>query len=248
MVGMMQPEPLADALAEMARDLLGRETVQETLDQVVAYAVRLVDGCESAGLMVLRAGQVHTLAATDELARESERLQGDLGEGPCWDAYHQSEPVFRVGDMTTGTDRWPQWEPQATALGIRSTMGFVLFTGDERNLGALNLYATASGAFTPRSEQVGLLLASHASVAFARVRHSTNLGDAIATRQSIGEAVGIVMERHKVTSQVAFELLTRASQNTNTKMRDLADQIAHTGHVPEVAETPGRQPSPQDGV
>lgn len=241
MAGMMRPEPLADALADMARDLLVQETMQETLDRVVDYAVRLVDGCESAGLMVLRGGQVQTLAATDDLAREAERLQGEFGEGPCLDAYQQSEPVFRVAEVATGTDRWPDWESKAAELGIGATMGFVLFTGEDRQLGALNLYSTVSGAFTPRSEQVGLLLASHAAVAFAGVRHTTNLGDAIATRQSIGEAVGIVMERHKVTSHAAFGLLTRVSQNTNTKMREIADQIAHTGQIPGLAETSSSQ-------
>lgn len=227
-----RPEPLAEALAGMARDLLSQETVQDTLNRIVDHAVRLVDGCEAAGLMVVRGGRAVTLAATDEVVRVSERLQGELGEGPCFEAYEQTAPVFRVGDISQARDRWPRYAPKARELGVASTMAFLLFTGEENHLGALNLYSSVPNAFTESSERVGVLLASHAAVAFAGARHESQLRDAIATRQSIGEAVGIVMERHKVDADAAFAVLARASQNTNKKLHEVAGEVSRTGEIP----------------
>lgn len=89
MTGAREPEELATALADMARDLLAQDSLQDTLDRIVGYAVELVDGCEAAGLMVIREGRVETLAATDDVARTSDRVQGELGEGPCFDAARQ---------------------------------------------------------------------------------------------------------------------------------------------------------------
>jgi transcriptional regulator with GAF, ATPase, and Fis domain len=214
----------------MARDLLAQPGVQQTLDRVVAHAVALVDGCESAGILVVRSGKVSTLAASDEVARKSDRLQAELGEGPCLNATIEEEQVFRIADMAAATDRWPRYAPAARELGIGSAMGFWLFTEDE-NLGALNLYSSQPNAFGKRTEHVGWLLASHAAVAFASARNEAQLRDAIGTRQEIGEALGIIMERGKITEEQAFDLLREASQSRNVKLRELARQITETGQL-----------------
>ncbi len=222
------PDGIAAALAGMARDLLDAPTFQQTLDRVVTHAVELVDGCEAAGILVVTDGAVRTLAATHDLARESDRIQGELGEGPCLHATLLEEPVFRITDMAAATDRWPRYAPAAHELGIGSAMGFWLFT-EEQNLGALNLYASRPDAFGRRTEHIGWLLAAHAAVAFASARHEAELHEAIGIRQDIGEAVGIVMERHKLTGEQAFELLRTESQARNVKLRDLARLVTERG-------------------
>jgi transcriptional regulator with GAF, ATPase, and Fis domain len=223
-------EDLAAALAGMARDLLAQPTLQQTLDRVVAHAVALVDGCEAAGILVVRGASVRTVAATNDLARESDRMQGELGEGPCLTATLDEEQVFRIADMTTAADRWPRYAPAARELGIGSAMGFLLFTEDE-NLGALNLYSSRPNAFGARTEHVGWLLASHAAVAFASARNDAQLREAITTRQDIGEALGIIMERHKLTEQQAFDRLRRESQTRNVKLRELARLVTEKGRI-----------------
>lgn len=222
------PHGVAVALAGMAQDLLAAPTVQETLDRVVTHAVDLVDGCEAAGILVITGGEVHTIAATHDLARESDRVQGELGEGPCLQATLLGEPVFRIPDMEAATGRWRRYAPAARKLGIGSAMGFWLFT-DEANLGALNLYSSRPDAFGQRTEQVGWLLAAHASVAFASARHEAQLREAMGTRQEIGEAVGIVMERHELTKEQAFDLLRSRSQERNVRLRDLAHHVVEEG-------------------
>lgn len=225
-----QPDDLATALANMARDLLTQQTVQQTLDRIVAHAVALVDGCEFAGVLAVESGKLRTLAASHDVAVESDRLQLELGEGPCLDSTLHEERVYRIVDLTID-ERWPRYGPKAHGLGIGSAMGFLLYT-QERNLGALNLYGSRRKAFTERSEHVGWLLASHAAVAFASARSDAQLQQAIASRQEIGEALGIVMERHKVTEQQAFDMLRQRSQDKNVKLRELARELTETGELP----------------
>jgi hypothetical protein len=100
------------------------------------------------------------------------------------------------------------------------------------NLGALNLYSRTPVAFDDESEHVGLLFASHAAIAYDAVRQQTGLARSVATRQLIGQAQGILMERHKITADQAFGLLVRASQHRNTKLRDVADALVHSGELP----------------
>ncbi|WP_307849778.1 GAF and ANTAR domain-containing protein [Qaidamihabitans albus] len=225
-------QELAIAMARMARDLLAQDSVQHTLDRIVVHAADLVEGCEAAGILVLRGGRVVTMTATDNVVRASDRMQADLREGPCFDAAYNKEEVYRIADMTTTEQRWPRFAPKARELGVGSMMGFLLFTDGKNDLGALNLYSPQPGAFTERSEQTGWILASHAAVALASAHTNAQLHEAIGTRQDIGEALGIIMERHKLTEDEAFDLLMRISQDRNIKIRKLANTITTTGDLP----------------
>lgn len=225
-------EDFATRLARMARDLLVQQSVQETLDHIVTHAVDLVDGCEAAGILTLDAKRVHTLAASGSLVYESDRIQEKLGEGPCFDATRVQHEAFRIEDMSTSVERWPRYAPRARQLGVGSMMGLLLFTHSEDNLGALNMYSSRPGAFTHTSEQVGWLLASHAAVAFSSARTHAQLETAMASRHTIGEAIGIVMERYDVSEDQAFAVLTKSSQDHNIKLRDVARTVTETGEVP----------------
>lgn len=226
------PDQFAIALARMARDLLAQDSVQATLDRIGAHAVELVDGCEAAGILTMRNGRVNTLATTDNVARASDRVQGELGEGPCFDAVDDQQPVYRVADVGARADRWPRYVPEARRIGIGSIMGFLLYTDGERDLGALNMYSSRPDAFTEPSERVGWLLASHAAVALSSARTNSHLHEAIGTRQDIGEALGIVMERYRLSERDAFAVLTKASQEDNIKLREIARTVTHTGEIP----------------
>lgn len=109
-------------------------------------------------------------------------------------------------------------------------MGFLLYT-EQEDLGALNLYSARPAAFTKGSETVGWLLASHGAVAFSSARTADQLQQAIETRHTIGEAMGILMERLKITEDDAFALMRRVSQERNVKLRDLARQICESGGI-----------------
>ncbi|OZM82019.1 GAF and ANTAR domain-containing protein [Pseudonocardia sp. MH-G8] len=223
-------DDVASKLAEMARVLLGERTVQATLDTIVEWAVQTVDGCDHAGILTIdRRGNVLSAAATDDVVRQSDAVQGELREGPCYDALREGR-TFEIPDMA-GETRWQRYAPRAVQLGIGSGFGFQLSTGGD-TLGALNLYAKASHAFGEQARQVGTVFAAQAAVAMAWSRTEAQLREAISSRQVIGEAIGILMERRRLTSAQAFALLTSASQQSNIKLREIAERVAQTGEEP----------------
>ncbi|MFI6360248.1 GAF and ANTAR domain-containing protein [Streptomyces sp. NPDC050743] len=222
----------AQQMATMARDLLAQDSVDATLRRITGSATELVEGCDAAGVLILRGKRVETLAPTDRLVIESDQLQERLQEGPCFDAArtHLGERVFRIADFASEHQRWPSYAPPARELGLGSMMGFLLFTEDE-DLGALNLYSCRPGAFTEVSETAGWLLASHAAVAFSSARTHAQMEQAVATRHVIGEAMGILMGSHHLTQDQAFGVLRRYSQEHNVKLREVARQVCEKGSL-----------------
>ncbi|MBE4740409.1 GAF and ANTAR domain-containing protein [Streptomyces sp. ND05-3B] len=216
----------------MARDLLAQRSVDATLQRITASATELVEGCDAAGILVLHGTSVESLAPTEQLVVDSDRLQERLREGPCFDAARESEGerVFRISDFSVGQPRWPAYAPEARRLGVGSMMGFLLFTEDE-DLGALNLYSRRPGAFTEASELAGWLLASHAAVAFSSARTHAQLQQAVATRHLIGEAMGILMGSHHLSEEEAFDVLRRFSQEHNIKLREVARRVCEQGSL-----------------
>ncbi|CAL9351026.1 GAF and ANTAR domain-containing protein [Streptomyces pilosus] len=222
----MQWQGFAEQMAVLARDLLAKESVQETLDAISAAAVQLVDGCDAAGIMAVRKGRAITLSSYGEMVEESDRIQGELGEGPCYDLARREngERTYRVTDMTRPQPSWPAYAEAARGLGIGSMTGILLYT-DKEDFGALDLYARRPGTFTQDIEAAGWMLASHAAVALASARTIDQLEHAMETRHAIGEAMGILMERHRMTEDDAFSVLRRISQHHNIKLRDVALRI-----------------------
>ncbi|MEU5839606.1 GAF and ANTAR domain-containing protein [Streptomyces diacarni] len=223
-------ENFATRMAAMARDLLSQDSVDATLERITGSAVEIVEGCDAAGILILHGRRVQSLAPTEDLVVRSDALQERLGEGPCFDAArHDGEKrVFRIEDVTVYQDRWPRYAAQARALGVGSMMGFLLYTDDEE-LGALNLYARQPAAFSAASETSGWLLASHAAVALSSARNAAQLHQALDTRHTIGQAMGILIERHNLTEDDAFAAMRRLSQERNTKLREIARQVCETG-------------------
>ncbi len=106
--------------------------------------------------------------------------------------------------------------------------------------GALNLYARYPQAFGVIDRGRGLLLAALAGLAFATARaheeeerKAAQLHSALATREMIGQAQGILMERERISSDQAFDILRRASQHLNLKLRVVAQELVDTGERPD---------------
>jgi len=224
-------ERFAVALADMARDLLAQDSVQATMDRIVEHATLLIDGCDEAGILTVHRGEVRSLSATSEVVRTADRIQQDLEEGPCFDAVTDRTQVYAIEDLNRPHERWSRLAPELRNLGMGSMMGFLLFTEDDE-LGALNLYSQHPRTFDEVAQRAGWVLASHAAVAFSAARTHQQLGHALETRHEIGEAMGILMERHGLTEETAFGVLKKASQDHNIKLREIARRICETGERP----------------
>jgi GAF domain-containing protein len=225
-------QQLGDALSRVARQLQeDHGDVEGTLQAITAAAVRTVPHADECGISyVIARHRIEPRAWTSDLPRRVDSLQERLNQGPCIDAaWHQQ--IVRVDDVRAD-DRWPEFGTQAAELGVGSMMCFQLFVSGD-HLGALNMYSRARSAFDDESQDIGLLFASHAAVALAGAEHEANLRIGMGNRDVIGQAKGILMERHRLTAEQAFGALARISQEMNRKLVDIARELTDTGTMPE---------------
>ncbi|MEU0529076.1 GAF and ANTAR domain-containing protein [Amycolatopsis tolypomycina] len=220
-------ESLAAMLSDVARALQAEPDVEATLQAVTRTAVDHLGG-DAAGVSLLEDARITTVAPTDEIVVTIDKLQHRFGEGPCLHSIADHH-TYRADDLER-EPRWPRFGPAAAALGVRSMLAYRLFVTDS-TLGALNLYAGESAGFDARAEHEGLLFASHAAVALAGAKTERNLRAAIATRDVIGTAKGILMERHAIGADEAFAMLVHTSQRANRKLHAVATWLVEH-HAP----------------
>jgi GAF domain-containing protein len=218
--------------AETAQSLYASEDLDDTLGRITAAACHLVKGCAAASVTVIGRDGIKTRAATDELALRADDIQFMLGEGPSLDAANTTRLVYSPD--TLSDQRWPRFASRvAVDLGICSILSCRLsvLTDRERVLGALNIYGTLPGAFSEQDQGVALLLGVHAGAVVAAALSHLQLQEAIGSRDVIGQAKGILMERFKITADDAFSRLRLASQRMNVKLKDLARDLTETGEL-----------------
>jgi GAF domain-containing protein len=214
---------IADALAVSARHIITPRDLDTTLDVIVQTAQRSLPGMEHVGISIAHhRGKIETKAATDQLVWELDSLQYDLNEGPCLHAI-EAERVVRV-EHAHHEQRWPRYIPRAVEFGVRSQLGIRLYV-EEETLGGLNMYSTSHDTIDPEVEHLAELFAAHAALALGRARREDTLNTALFTRKMIGQAIGILMERYDLDEERAFQYLTRVSQHSNIKLRDVAHEI-----------------------
>ena len=156
---------------------------------------------------------------------ELDEIQMEMQEGPCIEAA-LDEVVVRTVDFAH-EERWPTYSPALVERGIRSGLSFKLYTAD-RTAGALNLFGLEPNRWDGEAETVGMVLAAHAAAAIMASREGDQLQSALSTRDRIGQAKGIIMERFNIDDVQAFAMLRRLSQDTNTKLIDVAQRVIET--------------------
>jgi GAF domain-containing protein len=219
----------ADAFARLATELHDSDGVDETVDTVVQYALRALNCCHAGIVLAVRGRQPEIAAVTDPLIERIYAFQIASGNGPVVAAL-RDEVLIRVADVRTD-HRWPQWSELVCATGIRTVLHLPLMIGD-RASGVLSLYSEQPNALTGDDEAVAHILARHAAVAVASAQSQASLAQAVDARKLIGQAMGILMERYGLSDDRAFEVLKRYSQDSNTKLRDVAQQLIDTRKLP----------------
>jgi GAF domain-containing protein len=220
----------------LAQVVLGGRDLTEVLAEISGIARRALPASEASSITLVRGEKAFTAAFDGQLAMDADEMQYQRGYGPCLDAGRAAQ-VFLVEDMRT-EQRWPDYARHAVERGVRSSLSIPLpfQTG---TIGALNNYATRPGAFTERDVVLGQEVAEWVALAVGNAELAArahgelgHLRTAMVSRAVIEQAKGILMERHKVTEDQAFVMLSAASQHTNTKLRDVAEQLVLTGVLP----------------
>jgi hypothetical protein len=235
--GDAEESPLGQQFAQLTRTLLAADTVADALSRVVDAAVEVVPGADLVSV-TLRSqdGQLHTPVETDPVGVELDDLQYTYEQGPCFDAAREPGPAYTwSGDLTVSPD-WPKFGPAAAERGYHSVLSTALLADATpvRLSGALNIYARRRDEFTGRAAgDRALLLATHASLALATTEavrlaelREAQLREALDSRDVIGQAKGILMQRRGISADDAFDLLRRTSQELNVKLAELARTLA----------------------
>lgn len=216
---------LADALDEDAPP-------EQLLDHVVQVAVRMVPGTDDAGIALVSDTGLETVAAAGDVAVAADDVQRAIGVGPA-DAVIAEGSVLRIADLSAD-ERWDQFGAMAADLGVRALLACPLPMPRQR-AGVLTLYSARIGAFDAAAELVVPVFAARAAIAAAYAEKVTHLERAVRSRQVIGQAVGILMERHRLSAKQAFATLVTASQESHLKLREVAQRVAETGEEPSTA-------------
>nr|WP_234810015.1 GAF and ANTAR domain-containing protein [Mycolicibacterium moriokaense] len=213
-------------IAELVQALHSRtDTDSETvIAELAEHAAVEIPGAQYAGITVTRNRKhIDTPAATHFYPMLLDKVQQRYGEGPCLTAAWE-EKTIHVADLEHD-DRFPRYREDALAeTPIRSIMAFQLFIAGE-TMGALNVYAEQPHAFDDESRTIGLIFAAHSSVAWNSARRDEHFKKALASRDVIGQAKGMIMERYGVDAVQAFELLRKLSQDSNVPLIKVATQL-----------------------
>jgi GAF domain-containing protein len=222
--------PLSAGLAGMSRLLLSEATLDSALHLVTELAVETIPNSSGSGVTLVRDGRRRTTAATGPQVEEADALQYELDEGPCLTAIRE-QATQRIDSMWRET-RWPTWTVRAAELGLGSTLSTPLVVRGT-SIGAIKVYSDREGAFPDRDERLMRMFAGQAAILLDNVashadlqRLTEELRQALRTRDVIGQAKGILRARHGVDEATAFAMLAAESQQTNVKLREIAQQIA----------------------
>ncbi len=223
------PQAGLDAGREaLRRFLAGDDDLNAMHTKIALIATETVPACDVASITMLRAGKPTTAAFTGKAALRLDETQYELGDGPCLAAIrHRGLEQM----STTSDDRWPAFVAAASKHGVLATMSVPL-GNDEAVIGALNLYSETHAEFDSAARDVACAFADQLGVAVASItlysEHyelAQQLQQAMESRAVIEQAKGILMATQRCSPDAAFEILVRASQNQNRKLRAIASEI-----------------------
>jgi GAF domain-containing protein len=225
-------DEFSSRIGELSQTLLSDEGIDGLLTRAARLSVALIPACDACSVSVVTDGKVRTRASSDGLAERVDQHQYDEGQGPCLEAIETGASVrsVRFAEET----RWSRFSKMADAEGVAGSYSIPLQAA-ERTVGALNLYSL-TGPFGDDDQEISEAFAGHAAVAVANadayhqaLELTRHLEEALKSRDVIGQAKGIIMERERVTADHAFDMLRKVSQAKNVKLREVAELVVLTG-------------------
>jgi GAF domain-containing protein len=210
--------------------LLTEQTAQAAVDALAEVARDVIRHAEGAGVSIIRAGERTSVGATDADVLEADALQYSLGEGPCLSSWATNQSII-IDDTRTDV-RWERWATAAATAGVRSCLSVPLIRGAD-TIGAMKVYSASPEAFSTVDQRLLVSLAKSAAALLGHVqasetpqRISSEVSESLRTRDTVGIARGILMERHDLGRDEALTRITALSSGTRTPVRIVAATIA----------------------
>ena len=226
-------ETALQTVAQIARKLAAAPSLDETLQLIVDLGGDYIDACEGASISFIRGRALSTPVWSNRTAFAADQAQYRHKQGPCLQAISVHETII-IDDLAE-EQRWPKWREAVIELNLRSSISFRLFlvSNGEETFGSLNMFSSRAHAFDAQARALGQVFASHAAVALKAAITEAGLEQAVRSRDIIGLAKGILMERHHVGADEAFQMLRRSSNDRHITIRTLAEQVTEAGALPD---------------
>jgi GAF domain-containing protein len=222
---------------DLARVVVTGRDLADVLGEITTVARTAVPAVEAASITLIRGEAAYTAAYDGQMAMDADEMQYQRGYGPCIDAGLAGQ-TFAIDDMAT-EERWPDYSRAVFERGVGSSLSLPL-PFQSTALGALNCYSSRPRAFSSEDRSLAEEVASWVALAVARAdtaarttEELAHLRTAMTSRAVIEQAKGRLIERFALTEDAAFTLLSRVSQATNIKLRDVAGELVRTGVLPE---------------
>jgi len=229
---MSESDDFSRRVGELSQTLLSDDSIDGFLRRTARLSVALIPACDTCSVSVTTDGKVRTRASSDERAERVDQFQYDQDQGPCLEAIDTDTSVRSIS--FSEETRWPKFVALAVDEGVTGSYSVPLRAG-ARTVGALNLYSLTR-AFGEVDQEMSETFGGQAAVAVANADAyhqaldlSRHLEEALKSRDVIGQAKGIIMERERVTADQAFDMLRKLSQARNVKLREVADLVVLTG-------------------
>lgn len=246
---MLAPTDFSLSIARAARTLNKPRSVHDTLQTIVEVARNSVPGFDNVGIATLEnKADIETRAFVGDVVLALDRAQYSLREGPCSEVLQSGHEVC-VSSLDD-EQRWPQYVPQARAMGVRSQLAVKLYL-DKGTLGGINFYSTTSDQVSVDAQAFAALFATHAAIALGHAHEREQMSEALLGSRIVGPAIGLLMQRYDMDEDRAFGFLVRASSYGNIKLRSIAQELiaeasaaagAHAKPGPGRAAPPAHEP------
>jgi GAF domain-containing protein len=234
---------LSAALSQMSGLMLSRETVETALELVTGLAATTTSGTMGAGVTVIDEHGKRSRAASNQAVEQADVLQYELDEGPCLTAWRTGE-LIRIDDTSTDA-RWPRWNDAVQPLGVRSVLSAPLIVGGE-SIGAMKVYCERPMNYGPHDEHIMQLLSGQAAILLSNTqslqearRLSRQLTGALSSRDTIAQAVGVLLGRGATSAHDAFTALAAAARETSRPVEEVARALLISA-VAGVTDSPPR--------
>ena len=222
---------------ELTRELFASQQLSDVAERALGFALECLPAYVAAGVTIVHGGVPVLRVASDPIADRLDAIQIEAGQGPAFDAFASPEPVHAASFTA-----WPEVSVVAAELGIEGVLAYGLAVprdGEWQSIGILTFYADVAAGPDPDVVDLGSVIAAYLAVAAGLDRDRTDLTRreaalhrALSSRDVIGQAKGILMERRHIPAGQAFDILRRTSQRLNVRLQEVAARLAETGEIP----------------
>lgn len=227
---MISAEKLSDVFVEVADTLVDDFDLVDFLHNLTERAATICDALAAGILLADQHDNLQYMAASTHQAKLLELFQIQNSDGPCFDCFHSGKPVIN-SDLSTATDRWPEFAPRAIQAGFGSVHAIPMRLRNQI-IGTLNIFGDDTGRFEESDVRIVQALADVATIAILQERSvqraetlTEQLQGALNSRVTVEQAKGALSNLRDVDTEQAFDLMRTFARENRQRLGDVARAV-----------------------